>query len=153
MLSSLFTEACGLLLAHHVPGVFVGGVGVFVGIDAHGLAANGNGVGVLSADVVAGHVVLGFFPGALVADGIFGVIVHGACLVVIDGLARFNRAQGVADRNEGLALDFVALYFQLDGVVVAARRRRDFCVRRDLVCGTDAVLDAFLFQGIGTCLV
>ena len=94
------------------------------------------------------HVVLGFFPGGAVADGVFGVEEYGAGLVVFNGLARVLRVERVADGKECLALDFVALDLELDRVVVAACRRRDFGDRGRLVCGTDAILHALFFEGI-----
>jgi hypothetical protein len=63
------------------------------------------------------------------------------------------RVHRVADGEECLALDLVALHLQLDGVVVAACRRRDFGDGRDLVRGANAVLDSLLFEGIGASLL
>ena len=153
VLAFLLAEACGLFLAHHVAREFVGLVGVFVGVYANGLAAERNGVGVLAANVIAGHVILGFFPCGAVAHGVHGVEEDGACLVVFNGLAGFLGVERVANREECFALDFFALDLELDGVVVAACRRCDFGDGRDLVGGANAVLDALFFKGIGTGLV
>ena len=148
VLACLLAEFHRLFLAHHVARVGVGFVRVFVGVYANRLSADGNGVGVLPADVVRCHVVLGFFPRGAVSDRVFGVEEHAAGLVVFHGLARLLRVERVTDGEECLALDFVALDFQLDGVVVAACGRYDFGSRGRLVGGSDAVLYAFLFEGI-----
>ena len=120
VLAFVLADACGFFLAYHVLGRCVGLVRVFVGIYADCLSANRDGEGVLSAEVVACHVVFRFFPSGAVADGVGCVKEYGACFIVIDALACVLRIERVANRNKRLALDFVALDFELDGVVVTS---------------------------------
>ena len=146
VLAGLLAELYRLFLVHHVTRDGIRFVRVFVGVHADRLPADGDGVGVLAAYVVRCHVVFGLFPFAAVADGILGEVENASGLVVFNGLACLDRIHSVANRKECLALDFVAFYLQLDGVVVAAGRRRDFGGRGCLVRGTDAVLHALLFK-------
>ena len=148
VLAFVCAEAGGFFLAYHVfwRGVWL--VRVFVGIDADGLCAYGNRECVLSADVVACHVVFGFFPGGAVSDGIFGVEEYRTGLVVVKPFACVLRVERIADGNERLAFYFVALDFELDGVVVTTCWRRDFGGGRDFVRIAEAVGESSLVQGI-----
>ena len=68
--------------------------------------------------------------------------------VIVDRFACVLRVERIADGDECLALDFVALDLELDRVVVAACGRRNFCCGRDFVRIAEGVCEAGLVQGI-----
>ena len=148
VLAFVLANACGFFLAYHVLRRSVRLVRIFVSVYADGLSANRDGVGVLAANVIACHVVLGFFPSGAVTDGVGSVEEYGTGLVVFNALACVLRIERIADGNKCLALDFVALDLELDRVVVAACRRRNFGSGRDLVRVAEAIGEASLVQGI-----
>ena len=133
VLTFVFANACCFFLAYHVLRRGVRLVRVFVSVYADGLSANWDGVGILAANVIASHVVLGFLPGGTVTDGVGCIEEYGAGLVVFNSFACVLRVERIADGNKCLALDFVALDLELDWIVVAACWRRNFGCGRDLV--------------------
>src|SRR5574344_143420 len=130
-LAALFAKAFRLFVRYHVLGLRIGGVRIFVGVDAYGAAADGYGVGVLAAYVISRHVVMGALPGTVIPCGILCAEEYVTGLVVCHGFGCRLRMKCVTDGKESRAMDFVTFDLERNGVVVAAGRGNDRSLGRN----------------------